>query len=263
MKSFFTFLILTATMFSTSAQILNADSYGSKVDSTHHFKGLIDFSFTLRKQVDIILSFGSKADFSYYYRQSLFVITGNFNLIRSGNQDLLNSGFAHTRIRFKKDNWLHPELFGQYQLDGVRGMERRVLVGGNLRFIIKEYEKGHLHFGAGTMYEYEKWNYTAVPSTITVLDKTPVQNHFVKMNLYLSYTQKIKKIAYFQVTAFFQTRPDSYFVYPRLSVNGMITFNFSKHIHFSIRYDVFYDALPVVPIDNLYFSVTNKLSFTF
>ena len=263
MKTFFTLLIISSAIFNCSSQILNADSYGSKVDSTHHFKGLIDFSFTIQKQVDIILAFGSNADFSYYYKHSLFVVTGNFNLIRSGNQDLLNSGFAHTRIRFRKDNWVHPELFVQYQLDGVRGMEQRVLGGGNLRFILKEYKKGHLHLGLGVMYEYERWNYTAVPSTVLILDNTPVQNHYFKMNLYLSYTQKIKEIAYFQMATFFQARPDSYFVYPRLSVNGMITFNFTKHIHFSIRYDVFYDALPVVPIDNLYFSISNKLSFTF
>ena len=163
------------------------------------------------------------------------------------------------KLLFQKD------FFGQEEYDSqaMAYLERFAIGEKHHGFILKEYNKGHLHLGLGGMYEYERWNFTAVPSSVIVLDNTPVQNHYFKMNLYISYTQKIKEIVYFQMATFFQTRPDSYFIYPRLSVNGMITLNFTKHIHFSIRYDVFYDALPVVPIDNLYFSFTNKLSFTF
>ncbi|BDS11802.1 DUF481 domain-containing protein [Aureispira anguillae] len=248
---------------SLSAQILNADRYGSKVDSVQTFKALFDIGFSIRKQVDLLFSLDSRLDLSYYYKRSLFVVVGNFKLFRSGSTNILNGGFAHTRIRLLKDNWIHPEFFGQYQLDGIRGMENRVLGGGNLRFILTKYDEGHLHCGLGAMYEFERWNYKAVPAASRPIDQIPIENHFLKLNFYISYTQKIKQIAYLQITAYFQTRPDAYFIHPRVSINGKMTFKFTKNIHFAILYNLFYDNLPPVPIDELYFSVVNKLTFTF
>lgn len=250
--------------FTSHAQILNADRYGSKVDSLHNFKALFDVGFNLQKQTTIIYSLNARVDLSYYYKESLFVLIGNFKLFRTGSTNILNGGFAHTRIRFFKNHWIHPEFFGQYQLDGVRGMEQRILGGGNGRFIIKQYPKGHLHFGLGLMYEYEQWNYKAVPSSISVADRNQlIKNHFVKLNSYISFTQQIKKVATIQLTAYFQARPDRFFVFPRIALDGRLTFKITKHILFSVRYNLFYDALPPVPIDQLYFSFVNKLSFTF
>lgn len=236
---------------------------GRGVDSTHAFKAAFNVGFTIQKQVDILYSFNTNIDMSYLHKQSLFVIVGNFNLFRSGSVNILNGGFAHTRARFFTNFWVHPEFFAQYQADGIRGMEQRVLGGGNLRFVIKEYDKGHLHTGVGVMYEYERWNYSAVPSKVLVSDRNPIDNHYVKLNVYLSFTQRIKEVAYFQITAYFQTRPDAYFIVPRVSVNGSMVFNITKHIKFSVNYNLFYDAKPVVPIDQLYFSVINTLGFVF
>lgn len=263
MKIFSTFILITLLSGPLSAQILNADRFGAKLDSTTTFKALFDVGFTIQKQIDLIFSFDSKLDLSYYYKRSLFVLIGNFKLFRSGSTNILNGGFAHGRVRILKDNWVHPEFFGQYQLDGIRGMETRVLGGGNLRFILTEYDQGHLHLGLGAMYEFERWNYSAIPSSITIADETPIENHFIKLNCYLSFTQKIKELAYFQVTAYFQARPDSFIRYPRISLNGKMTFKFTKNIHFAIIYNLFYDALPPVPIDHLYFSFINKLTFSF
>lgn len=263
MKFFSTFILTLLLSSTISAQILNADRFGAKLDSTNTFKALFDIGFTIQKQVDLIFSLDSKLDLSYFYKRSLFVLIGNFKLFRSGSTNILNGGFAHARTRIIKDNWVHPEFFGQYQLDGIRGMENRVLGGGNLRFILTEYDDGHLHLGLGTMYEFERWNYSAVPSSITIVDETPIINHYVKLNFYLSYTQKIKDIAFFQVTAYFQARPDRFILYPRISLNGKMTFKFTKNIHFAIIYNLFHDALPPVPIDKLYFSFINKLTFNF
>lgn len=263
MKFLWICLINLSLVIVSNAQILNADRLGTKVDSVHTFKALFDIGFNIQKQVDIILSLDTKVDLSYYYKQSLFVLIGNFKLFRSGLVNILNGGYAHTRLRFAQHNWIHPEFFGQFQADQIRGMEQRGLGGGNLRFIIKEYDKGHLNFGLGLMYEYEHWNFSAVPSTIIILDKTPIHNHYIKLNAYLSYTQTIKELLTFQITAYFQSRPDSYFIAPRLSVTGSTTINFTKNISFAIFYNIYYDSAPPVPIDKLFFTITNKLVFTF
>lgn len=247
----------------SQAQILNADRYGDGVDSSKTFRGIFDIGFTLQKQTNLLFSLRTRLDLSYYHKKSLWVLIGNFKLFRSGSTNILNGGFAHARVRFAKDHWIHPECFAQYQQDGILGMENRILGGANLRFIIKEYDKGRLHYGLGAMYEFERWNYSGVPSSIVIPDRSPVDRHYIKLNTYFSITQEFFKIVHLQLTLYYQARPDRFIINPRIALNGNLTIKFSKHISFSVRYNVFYDALPVVPIEPLYFSFVNQLRFEF
>jgi hypothetical protein len=263
MKKGLYFLLLIIALPKGYTQILNADAFGTPVDSSHAFKAVIDFGMELNKQNSLILSFDTKADLSYWFKNNVLISTSQFSLFRSGSQNLINGGFSHLRFRLRQDLWIHPEIFTQYQLDGIRGMTERFLVGGNLRFRLKEYDKGAFYIGAGGMYEYECWNYDGVPDNIVIVDKTPIQNHFGKFNLYLSYRQKLGKLADINSILYFQTRLDSYFFSPRISTDIQLTFNISKHLSFAMQYNVFFDAAPVVPIYNWYYSMINKIVFTF
>lgn len=246
-----------------SAQILNADRYEVSIDSLQPFKMLVDLGFSINKQNSLIFSLDSKLDLSYAKKQNLWVLVGQFKLFRSGSNNLLNGGFAHARSRFFRANWVHPECFVQYQADGIRGMELRLLAGSNLRFTLKEYEDGRFHAGLGAMYELEHWNYSGVPAERLPTQTTLLVNHFVKLNSYLSFTQTFQKLLTLQLTTYLQLRPDSFIRYPRFSVDGRLGILLGKHIQFTVQYSIFYDSLPVVPIDQLYFSVVNKLTFSF
>lgn len=259
---FFTFLFLFKSS-CTQAQILNADRYEVTIDSTKPFKALLDIGFSINKQNTLLFSLDSKVDLSYARGQNLWVIVGQFKLFRSGSKNLLNGGFAHARSRFFRKNWIHPEVFAQYQLDGVRGMELRLLGGANARFTIKEYEDGRFHLGLGAMYELERWNYSGVPNDRLPSIIDPVINHFVKVNSYLSFSQKFNKLLLLQVTAYLQFRPDSFILYPRLSIDGSVGVILGKHVQFTVQYTIFHDSLPVVPIDQLFFTIVNKLTFSF
>ena len=258
----FTLLFLINSSYS-QAQILNADRYEVTIDSTKPFKALLDIGFSINKQNTLLFSLDSKVDLSYAKKQNLWVLVGQFKLFRSGSKNLLNGGFAHARTRFFREHWIHPELFAQYQLDGVRGMEVRLLGGANARFTLQEYEQGRFHLGLGAMYELEKWNYSGVPAERLPATTEPVVNHFIKVNSYLSFTQQFNKILLLQVTAYLQFRPDSFILYPRLSVDGRLGVVLGKHVQFTVKYTIFHDSLPVVPIDQLFFTVVNKLTFTF
>ena len=83
-----------------------------------------------------------------------------------------------------------------------------------------------------------------------------------KINLYFSYSQKIKDVVQLQGILYFQSRPDSYFIRPRISTNLQVAFKITKYIKFSVSYNLTYDALPVVPIDHVYYSMVNTISFT-
>jgi len=254
-------LLLLGLPLSGNAQILNADQFASKVDSSQSFKALFDFSMNIRRPKTLVLSISTGLDMSYWYKKSLFILKGKFSFFRSGSNDFLNSGFAHLRVRLFSDFWVHPEFFGQYQTDWIRGMPNRILGGGNLRFRVVEQENTKLYLGLGYMYEYENWTYDGVPSSVVVIDDTPIHNHYTKINSYASFYQKIKDFAFFQMIVYFQARPDAFFVLPRASVQGILGFDISKHFRFSVHYNLTYDAAPPVPVTNWYYSIVNKISF--
>lgn len=262
-KTLLYFVIFFYSFSIGNAQILNADGFGAPVDSGNALKGVIDLGMNINKQNSLILSFDTKADISYWFKNNVLITAGKFVLFRSGNKNLINTAFSHFRFRLRQDLWIHPEFFTQYQLDGVRGMKERFLLGGNLRFRLKEYDKGALFIGLGGMYEFEHWNYSGVPAHIIIADDTPVRNHFGKLNFYLSYRQKLGEWASWNSIFYFQSRLDSYFFSPRISSDAQITFKINKYLSFAVRYNVYFDALPPVPIFNWYYSVTNKIVFSF
>ena len=245
------------------AQILNADRYGATLDSTKPFKAVVDLGFSIDKQLSLLLNAHTKVDLSYFYKKSLFVLVGQYRFVQSGGKELVHNGFAHSRVRLFKAHWVHPERFAQYQSDGIRGMERRILGGANARFILKEYPKGSWHVGIGAMYEYERWNYSAVDADVPRPPDLPLQLHYIKLNSYLSLTQRFREWMHFQMTLYAQARPDSFIRYPRIALNGKLSFQITKHIEFAISYQLFHDSRPPTPIDQLFYVVSHKLSFRF
>ena len=122
-------------------QILNADQFGKDVADSSRFHGDFKFGF------DINNTKRSPYRFLYVSRIKLFIpsrtnhFCGKLRSIKSGSDKLLNGGYGHLRFRaFTQIKW-NPELFVQYQLDEVRGLEERILAGANLRYVI--YEKDH------------------------------------------------------------------------------------------------------------------------
>lgn len=244
------------------SQILNADKFGRGVDSTHVIKVVWDLGINLNKQQSLLITLDTKLDLAYWWRRSLLVSVSNFNLFRSGSKNLLNGGFSHLRWRYLGNKLWQPEVFAQYQMDGVRGMRHRALAGSNLRINAWRGKKGSFACGIGAMYEFEAWDYSGVPAGTVIIDDSPIKNHFIKLNTYLSYHQQINKVLDIEAIFYFQSRPDSYFVLPRLSHNAAFTFNISKHIKFTVLWALFYDAAPPVPINKLAYSAMNKITFS-
>lgn len=243
-------------------QILNTDAILRSVDSTKRFYSIIDFGFNLNKQNTLLISLDSKADFSIRIKQNTIISSSSFALYKTGSVNLVNGGYSHLRFRMLENSKVQPELFFQYQLDGIRGMEERILSGLNCRIRFLEKSKISLFSGLGLMYEYENWNFSGIRPDALPGTKN-VQNSYLKLNSYISFRQKLSEYVVSNFVLYFQTRPDSYFVVPRISSDAQITFKLNKNISFSMRYNLFYDAAPPVPIYNWYYSVINKIVFNF
>ncbi len=257
------FVLILCNTSSLKSQILNADGFGTVVDSANRWKGHVDFGMQLNKQTSLIVSFDTRADLSHWWRGNVMMLAGRFMLFRTGSQNLVNGGYGHYRFRVQKHWRLHPEFFTQYQLDGIRGMEERILGGVNLRWRIFEKEKLSLFVVLGAMYENERWNYSGVPDTVFIADDTPIRNHLIKLNSHITYKHQLNELADIYVVGYVQAQPNEQILSPRLSADFRLNFNLNKNISFSVRYTLNYDAAPVVPINKLYYLMINKLVFRF
>lgn len=257
--SFFFFLLLSSI---TKAQILHADGFGRPVDSTHHFKGALDAGMSINKQNSVIVSFDAKGDLSYWHLNNVLICTNAYALFSTGSKSLINGGFSHLRYRMHIHKKLQPEFFAQYQLDNIRGMKERLLTGSNLRYKIVENKNAAIFASLGAMYEFEKWDYSGIRPDATPKPDT-IRNHFIKLNSYVSYRQKFNENVNMNLIFYFQSRPDSYFIVPRVSAEAHFNFKVSKHIALVLHANLFYDAAPPVPIYKLYYTFINRFVVTF
>ena len=257
---FFIFFLLLASIL--EGQILNTDAILRSVDSTKRFYSIVDFGLNLNKQNTLLISLDSKADFSFRFKQNTIISSSSFALYKTGSVNLVNGGYSHLRIRILENYKIQPEFFLQYQLDGIRGMEERILSGLNCRIKFLDKNKISLFSGLGLMYEFENWNYSGIrPDAVPGTEN--VRNSFLKLNSYISFRQKLSEYIVSNFVMYLQTRTDSYFVVPRISSDAQITFKLNRHISFSMRYNIFYDAAPPVPTFNWFYSIVNKIVFNF
>lgn len=259
---FLTLFAICFTLGSVKSQILHADGFGRPVDSTHHFKGAIDVGMSINKQSNVIVSFDAKGDLSYWHLNNVLITTNSYSLFRTGSKNLINGGFSHLRYRMHIQKKVQPEFFAQYQLDNIRGMKERLLGGSNLRFKLVENKNTAVFASLGAMYEFEKWDYSGIKPDATPKPDT-IRNRFIKLNSYVSYRQKFNDQVNLNLIFYFQSRPDSYFIVPRLSAEAHLNFKINKHIALAMHANIFYDAAPPVPIFNLYYTFVNRFIFTF
>lgn len=245
-----------------NAQILHADGFGRPVDSTHHFKGALDAGMSINKQSNVIVSFDAKGDLSYWHLNNVLISTNAYSLFRTGSKNLINGGFSHIRYRMHIHKKLQPEFFAQYQLDNIRGMKERLLGGSNLRYKIIENQNAAVFASLGAMYEFEKWDYSGIrPDAMPKPDT--IRNHFIKLNSYVSYRQKFNENVNMNLIFYFQSRPDRYFIVPRVSAESHFNFKISKHLALVLHANLYYDAAPPVPIYKLYYTFVNRFVLTF
>ncbi len=256
----FCFFIFSCTK--SIGQILNADALGKQVDSVHVLKGAVDFGLNFNRQNNLLISLDTRSDISYWYKNNLFVSQINYKLFMNGSKSLVNAGFAHLRYRMRLNKVYQPEFFFQYQLDNIRGMKERFLAGYNSRFNIFDKAKNAFYTGVGIMLEFEKWDYSGIkPDAAPSSDTLKIL--YGKFNFYMSYRQVLSDVLTLNSVLYCQTRPDVFFVKPRLLLETHLNFKIIKNLSFAMHMNVFYDAAPPVPIYNWYYSFINRLIFTF
>lgn len=263
------FLCISAVAFlfpcSLQAQVINADRNVNS-DSLHpkRPKGLLSLSASADKQKRNLVDLSSSADFSFFLpARHVAVLLMRNDLTTNGKDIIQNSGMFHLRFRDNDYRIIYPEAFVQFQWNGILGMEGRLLAGANARWKIVHENEHDLFVGIGMMSEQETWNLNGVPEE-RKLPELPVKSnvHRLRLNQYIKWAWRFSPKTDAVLFNFLQA-PATSVLKPRLATHASLNYNPSSYLGFSVVFDSMYDTMPVVPIDQFYYSLKASVNLSF
>ncbi|MFN3529092.1 MAG: hypothetical protein ACK417_04125 [Bacteroidia bacterium] len=263
MNRILTCAVFCLISFGTNAQILNAEAFQSQNEPTEKWRGQTAFGLNLDKQASLIYSAFTDVDVSYRIRNKSLLSASRMRVTGNGEELLLNGGFFHFRLRDNTGKNQLLEHYTQYQWDGIRGLKNRYILGSNIRQRVQHDSLGSLYAGFGVFYEFEQWGYAAVPAKRRPDLTEDIFKNLIKFNLYVRFFRKIAPNLRFSTVFYYQARPEYFFAEHRLAGNFELIFQVSKNFEFRLNYDGIYDTAPVVPIDEFYFTLSNRFVFRF
>jgi hypothetical protein len=245
------------------AQIINID----KTDTSDYVKkpawnGSLSLGLEIDKQKATLFDASNYLDVSLQQLRELFIFSASNRFTYNGAQDFLNTGYVHLRWRHLYKEQLHPESFVQLQWDDARGMLHRRVAGANLRYNFWHRRKWEMTFATGLMYEDELWNYTAVDSAKIPPNHPNQRSVEFKSNNYLKWEGDLSKGSRISILFYYQASFRDFFS-PRVSAVLNWDVEVSRHFSLGVKYNGLYDAGPVVPIFNFYYSFSNSLVYKF
>lgn len=215
------------------SQIVNVESARMQSD-TVGWMGSFGAAFSMTRNTSRI--FGANADAHLQYKTSrdrgLWLILGNYNLLKISGRNFLSDGLFHLRYNRKVNEWLRWEFFGQFQNNDITQIDSRILVGTGPRFKLVKKPKFRLYGATLLMYENEK------EATMPAVKHSDVRN-----SSYLSFTWLPKDYLEIISTTYFQPRVDRFSDYRLLN---QLVFKVKATPHFSLttKWNYLYDRFP-------------------
>lgn len=266
-KSVFTSIFFILSIYCTSpsnAQILNVDRNQILTDTARFVTGSVAFKFHLdnknatsdEKNSYIVLE--NKNDLVFVGLKNNYMFISQFKYFNSSGGTFISTGYAHGRANFLKMRKISIEAFTQIQYDRNRFMDNRFLMGGGLRWKIKNNDKSGIFVGTELMYEHEKW------------DNPDNEDQFIIKNLpkfssYLSLRIKTNKNSAFRSVVYYQTGydPDPGLMRNRFSYDVQFEMAIWEKLQFLIKFTGAYEDNPIYPINRFIYSIENGLVWTF
>ena len=247
------FLLITCTIllpFFLPAQIVNIESQRLQSDTTG-WLGSVGSNFLFQKNAVKVLNINLTAHAEYKTQKSLYLILGNYNLLKGGSETLADNLFYHVRYNYKVNKWLRWEVFTQLQRNNVTGIDLRVLAGTGPRFKLSSNKKIAFYTATTAMYEYEKEQTTPA-----------VYHHNIRSSNYITATFKPAENTELIGTLFYQplySNLKDYRILNELSAK----FKIVKHLSFVANWYYLYDSKPAASTPKLNYSISNGIEYAF
>lgn len=153
----FILFVVSIFFFQSHAQLVNIESRRMQTDSTRFLLTsdlLINYT---ENNSDYVLSVGSNisTQFKSNDLKNIYFLVGDFDLIRTKNQDFQNSWFLHARYNHKVSELFRVETFIQSQNNTKLTITSRNLLGVGLRLKILTHSTTKVYLGHAYMYEIE------------------------------------------------------------------------------------------------------------
>ena len=176
------------------SQVLNIDREIETDTTFRRVRANFNFTFSNDKQKKNLVDFANVSEIDYFLKKKyLFVFLTKTELSFNGLTALENNGFFQLRFRDNDSRKIAPDIFAQYQWNGVQGMESRSLLGINARMRWLEKRKSDLYTGVGVFYEAEKWNPFLSSYAFTTGSLGIVNRNLFRLNLTAKFALKIAK----------------------------------------------------------------------
>ncbi len=247
-----------------TGQILKVDKASIDSDSSHYFMGSLNMDFNLNnratteEQEVTFRGLSAHADMVYVAKRHAYLLINTINYFKSTGGPLISTGYAHFRINFLRRKKVSYEVFTQVQYDDGRRMPFRFLQGGGLRFNLKKNENTKLHIGVGAMFEREEWKSLEVEGEV-------IERNIWKTSNYASGQFTINEFVGFNVIGYYQGGYDydSDLFRNRVSGDLILKVKLTEKLSFLTSFTLQYEDRPVIPINNLVYSLTNGMKWNF
>jgi hypothetical protein len=231
-------------------QLINIES--KRLNSQEEgWNGNIDFNAKYTQNNKSVWQLSNKISIQYNKKKSTHLFLNDISLVRSNQNDLVNSGFAHyryTRPIATKD-FIKWESFTQIQYNSVQKIRLRTLTGTGLRFNIINTDSVYFTYGFALMYEYEE---TTIPE----------YSNLIRNSNYLSFDWKISKIWEFKTIIYYQPSIGDFNDF-RLSNVSNISHKLTDHISLVLNFNLLYDSKPPVDVPVNSFQTNLLVRFKF
>lgn len=235
------------------AQILNTERFRLDKDTARIWMGTAEFGLSAKRQQTNVFTFKSKGNVAYLSEKHSYMFLGYANLVKVANSNVISEGYGHLRFNFLRRKLFSIEQFNQWQFDQGRGMNSRILSGANVRYRVKSTDKWEFGMNTGLMYETEEWENDFGEM---------VPNENIKSSTSVSLRYKVSKNFSYIMISYYQARFDDFFN-PRVTLDASMQLAINQHLSLRGQFVGMYDAIPVIEINNLIFSVNNTLVFKF
>ncbi|MEM6522897.1 MAG: hypothetical protein AAF693_03855 [Bacteroidota bacterium] len=246
------------------SQILKVDKQDIDSDSVDYWMGSVSFDFNVNNrsttETEEVTFRGLVAhgDLVHLSDNNAYILINTINYFRSTGGSLISTGYAHFRINFLRKKKLSYETFIQVQYDDGRRMPYRFLSGGGLRFNLNKNDEFKLHAGIGAMIETERWKSIGNESEL-------IERNILKNSSYLSSQITFNDFVSFDLIAYYQGGYDSKsdLFRSRISGDAFLKVKVTERLSFTTNFSLQYEDRPVIPINNLIYSLTNGLKWNF
>lgn len=234
----------------TAGQVVNIEGKRIRTDSTG-WTGYLESMLQLERNIQTVVNAGFSTHLQHKskYNKELWLLLGDYSLVRSESTPLINRWFFHLRYNRKLNDWLRWEAFSQFQNNKLISVQNRVLLGSGPRFKFWDTERWRMYAGTLYMYEYELGT-----------DSRQEWNH--RISTYLTFSLFSAEHWEVRSTTYFQPRVDLWSDH-RLMQEARMQFRFGRRATWVVSLELVYDSAPPQGVPGLLYSLKNGLNYRF